>query len=100
MNLIQDKDKPCTVARILAGIYLLAVIAAFFLMLATLRSTAMSGIFLVLATLPWPMVLDQLQNFFQLDSALFNGLFLLAGGVVNSFLLYKMFSFIECFLKR
>ena len=57
-------------------------------MLMTLKNTPMAGIFLVMLTYPWPIIIGALGDGVQENSALFNGLLLLAGGILNGFLLY------------
>jgi hypothetical protein len=63
-------------------------------MITTLDETAMSGIFLVLVSMPWSLVLNWLQEFLSLDSMLFNTLFLVAGGLLNAFIVYTFTQFI------
>jgi len=94
------KGKTSTVAVIITSLYLLSVAASFLIMLMTADDTAMSGIFLVLATLPWSILLTWLQDAFQFSSMAFNGLFMVAGGVLNSFILYKIISFIAGRFRR
>ena len=94
MNLSNNKSKTFTAAVIITSLYLLAVAASFVIMLMTADDTPMSGIFLVMVTLPWSFVLTLIQDTFHFNSMGFNGLFLLTGGLVNSFVLYKLISFI------
>jgi hypothetical protein len=96
MNLGNTKNKTSTTAVIITSLYLLAVAASFIIMLMTADDTAMSRIFLVLVTLPWSILLTWIQGALHLDSIplMLNGLFLLAGGLLNSFILYKLISFI------
>ncbi len=77
------------VALVIALVYGLLVIAAFVIMLATLQSTPMAGIFLVLLTQPWPALVGALDGG-QSGSALVSGILLLAGGMVNGVLLYVL----------
>ncbi len=84
-----NTNKPI-LAITISALYLTVVILSFVIMLISADDTAMSGIFLVLATIPWVFLLTQLQNIFQLDSPLLNGIFLLAGGTVNTLILYKL----------
>jgi hypothetical protein len=103
VNVIESHNnasKTSTVAVIITSLYLLSVAASFLIMLMTADDTAMSGIFLVLATLPWSILLTWLQDTFQFNSMVFNGLFLVAGGVLNSFILYKIISFIAGRFRR
>lgn len=80
--------KQSTIAITISALYLLLVVLAFFIMLITLKSTPMAGIFLVMLTFPWPPIIGALGDGSPGNSALFNGLLLLAGGILNGFLLY------------
>jgi len=82
--------KKPVLAITVSALYLTVVILSFGIMLISADDTAMSGIFLALATIPWPFLLTQLQNIFELESPLLNGIFLLAGGTVNALILYKL----------
>jgi hypothetical protein len=95
-----DTKGKAKAALIIAGLYMLVVFAAFIVMLATSSDTTMSGIFLVMLTPPWPLALGALQKIFQTDSNLFAGLFLLAGGAVNSAVLYRIIAFIASRISR
>jgi hypothetical protein len=94
MNLTDDTNTISRAAVIITSLYLLAVSASFIIMLMTVSTTPMSGIFLIMVTLPWTFALSMIQNMLHLDSILFNGLFLTAGGIINSCILYKLISFI------
>jgi hypothetical protein len=87
-------------ALVIAGLYMLVVVAAFIVMLATSSDTAMSGIFLVMLTPPWPLALGALQKILQTDSSLFASLFLLAGGAVNSAVLYRIIALVAARVSR
>ena len=100
MHIDNNRGKISKAAVIISSLYLLAVVASFVIMLMTADDTPMSGIFLVLVTMPWSPLLSWIQNSFQLDSVAFNSLFLLAGGTVNSFILYKLIAFSAGKLKR
>ncbi len=79
--------KKSKTALIISAVYLLLVVLSFFIMLITLKSTPMAGIFLVLLTWPWPTIID-MSGVGQGDAALINGLLMLAGGILNGLLLY------------
>jgi len=81
-------------AIVIASLYMAAVVASFVIMLTTQQDTPMSGIFLVMLTPPWALALGALQKLFHTDSSLVAGLFLLAGGAVNSAILYRITAFI------
>jgi hypothetical protein len=87
-------------ARIIASVYLFLVIASFLIMIFTAASTPMAGIYLVLFAYPWPMILNQLAGSFEQNSIWFNGLFLLAGGLINGFVLYVVINFIMGLFRR
>ncbi|MBW1634643.1 MAG: hypothetical protein JRJ68_00080 [Deltaproteobacteria bacterium] len=87
-------------AVMVSSLYLLAVVAAFVVMLITADDTPMSGIFLVMLTFPWSMVLTRAQDVLHVNSAGFNGLFLLAGGLVNGFIFYAVLSRISSRFQR
>ena len=80
--------------------YLLLVLLSFVIMLASLDSTPMAGIFLVILTQPWPIILGKLQDGSGGNYSLLNGLFLLAGGLLNGLLLYSFISLIESRFKK
>ena len=61
-------------------------------MFMTKGDTAMSGIFLVLVTMPWSLVLSWIQKVLHFDSATMTTLLLVAGGLLNSVILYKIIS--------
>ena len=92
----QSKSNKSRAAVLITSLYPLAVAASLIIMLMTAEDTPMPGIFLVMVTLPWSILLTWIQGALHLDSIplTLNGLFLLAGGLVNSFVLYKLISFI------
>ncbi|MGA7277830.1 MAG: hypothetical protein WBW79_07830 [Desulfocapsaceae bacterium] len=92
--------KKAKTARIIVSVYLFLVIASFLIMIFTAASTPMAGIYLVLFTFPWPGILSQIVDSFQQNSFWFNGLFLLAGGLINGFVLYVVISFIGRLFQR
>ncbi len=93
MTLLTTKNKKSTAAVLITGIYLLALAIAFIIMLITAKGTAMSGIFLIMVTAPWSLLLIWLLNLIQVSPApLISGLFLLIGGAANGYILYKLIS--------
>ena len=90
MNQQKNNKKISTMAAGLTSLYLAMVVSAAVIMFISAENTAMSGIFLVLVTLPWSFVLTWAENVFHLNFMGFDGLFLLAGGLVNSVVLYKL----------
>ncbi len=87
----QQTSKAVVVAT---GLYLLVVLASLLIMLTTVDDTPMSGIVLILVTMPWSLLLTRIQGLLSFDSMMLNTLFLVAGGLLNSVILYKLFSFI------
>jgi hypothetical protein len=92
--------KKSRIALVISISYLLLVLLSFGIMLATLDSTPMAGIFLVILTQPWPIILGNLQDGSGGNHTLLNGLFLLAGGLLNGLLLYFFISLIESIFKK
>ena len=92
--------KKAKTARIIVSVYLFLVIASCLIMVFTAASTPMAGIYLVLFTFPWPGILSQIIASSQQNSVWFNGLFLLAGGLINGFVLYVVISFIGRLFQR
>ena len=91
--LITTENNKSTAAVLVSGLYLSAVAAAFVIMLVTAKDTAMSGIFLVMITAPWSLLLTWLLSLLHVNpSPLVNGVFLLVGGAVNGYILYKLIS--------
>ncbi len=91
---MSKNQKISKLAAAITGFYLLALIASVLIMFLTTDDTSMSGIFLVVVSIPWPWLLTQLQDILSLDSMLFNTLFLTAGGLLNTFIIYKFITFI------
>ncbi len=85
--------KTSRAAIIISSLYLAVVAASLLIMWMTVDETAMSGIFLVLLTLPWSFLLTWVQDLLPVDGLIFNALFLVSGGLVNTAILYKVISF-------
>ena len=95
-----NKKNKSRAGLVVASLYLMIVIASFVIMLATQSDTPMSGIFLVMVTPPWTLALGALQKLFHTDSTLFAGIFLLAGGVINAAVLYKITNLVASRFKK
>jgi len=54
----------------------------------------MSGIFLVLVAMPWSLLLSWIQEALHFNSTTIATLLLVAGGLMNSVILYKVISFL------
>ncbi len=87
------KQRP-KAAVVFTAVYLMAVAASLALLLLAGKGDSLAGIYLVLVTFPWSSLLMWLGQALQIDSMLFNTLFLLAGGLVNGFIIYRATSFI------
>jgi hypothetical protein len=82
-------------AVVLTVLYLLVVAAALALLLLAGPNDSLAGIYFILVTFPWSSVLMWVTRTFHLDSMVFNSLFLLAGGLINGFVIYKVVSFLS-----
>ncbi len=89
-----------TFARILSGLYVVCLLAALAVLFLTRQHTPFAGIFFVVVTIPWPLVLEGIHKFFHVNTFVFNLVFLLMGGLVNAWILYWAASRIARFLKR
>jgi len=95
MNQQANKKKAFTLAASLTSLYVAIVISSAVIMFISAENTAMSGIFLVAVTLPWSFILTWILNTFHLGPMGNEGLFLVAGGLVNSVILYKFIWFVS-----
>jgi len=82
-------------AVVLTVLYLLVVAAALAVLLLAGKNDSLAGIYFILVTFPWPSVLMWVTRTFHLDSMVFNTLFLLAGSLINGFVIYKVVSFLS-----
>jgi uncharacterized membrane protein YhaH (DUF805 family) len=90
---LRKKRTAYNAAIVITSLYLSAIIVSLAVMFMTKNDTAMSGIFLVLVTMPWPLILSGIQEIFNFDSMAITTSLLVAGGLLNSLILYKMISF-------
>lgn len=72
------KNKNSTLAVIVTSLYLLTVAVSLAIMLMTASDTPMSGIFLVVVTIPWSFVLSWLQSVLHFENMTFTTLWILA----------------------
>jgi len=87
--------KQCSKAAVIfTAVYLLAVAVSLALLLLAGQGDSLAGIYLVLITFPWSSPLMWINETLRIDSMLFNTLFLLAGGLVNGFIIYRATSFV------
>ena len=83
------------IAIILAGLYLLLVAAALAVLLLAGENDSLAGIFFVLVTFPWSVVLTKVTAAFSMDSMAFNTVFLLVGGLINGGVIYYVVSLLS-----
>ena len=76
----------------LSGIYLVLGLASWMLPLIAEPGENLSGIFVVLLAQPWATLLTIVTERLQLDSLVLNMSVMLAGIVVNSWIIYKLVS--------
>jgi hypothetical protein len=91
---LKEKGTIYKTAIVVTSLYLSAFIISLAIMFMTKDDTAMSGIFLVLVTMPWPLILSWIQKVLHFDSMAISTLLLVAGGLMNSVILYKVISFL------
>ena len=94
MRPLKEKGTIYKTAIVVTSLYLSAFIVSLAIMFMTKDDTAMSGIFLVLVTMPWALVLSWIQEALHFDSITITNLLLVAGGLMNSVILYKVISFL------
>jgi hypothetical protein len=82
-------------AVVLTVLYLLVVAVALALLLLAGPNDSLAGIYFILVPFPWSSVLMWVTRTFHLDSMVFNSLFLLAGGLINGLVIYKVVSFLS-----
>lgn len=95
MGLLKEKRTAYKTATVVTSLYLSVVIISLAAMFMTKDDTAMSGIFLVLVTLPWSLLLSWIQGALHFNSITMTTLLLVAGGLLNSVILYKVISFLS-----
>jgi len=79
----------------LSGIYLFFGLASWILPLIAKPEDSLSAIFLVLFAQPWTMLLTTITDYLQVDSFALNMAVLLAGVLVNSWIIYRIFSWLS-----
>ena len=94
MGPLKEKRTVYKTAIVVTSLYLSAVIVSLAVMFMTKDDTAMSGIFLVLVTMPWSLALSWIQEALHFNSITITTLLLVAGGLMNSVILYKVISFL------
>ncbi len=80
-----------------AAYVLLAVAAIAFIFIA---DDGLAGVFAVLVIQPWGSVLVWIMDIFEMDSFLFNMSFMLAGALLNGWLIYRVISWFVKLLRR
>jgi hypothetical protein len=92
MRPLKEKGTIYKTAIVVTSLYLSAIIVSLAVMFMTKDDTDMSGIFLVLVTMPWPLILSWIQEALHFNSITITTLLLVAGGLMNSVILYKVIS--------
>ncbi len=95
MNSPTHHKRSSKTAAVLAGVYLLLVLAALTILLLAGKNDSLAGIYFILITFPWLLVLTKVTGAFGLDSMAFNTVFLLIGGLINGFIIYKVAAFLS-----
>ena len=95
MRPLKEKRTIYKAAIVVTSLYLSAVIVSVAGMFMTKDDTAMSGIFLVIVTMPWSLALSWIQKALHFDSIAMTTSLLVAGGLMNSVILYKFISFLK-----
>lgn len=88
------------VALFCAALYLSLSLAALALPLITGPHANLAGIYAVLIIQPWSTILVWIMDTTGLDSIVFNWGFLLAGALLNSWLIYKLVSWVSGKIRR
>ena len=91
---LKEKRKIYKAAVVVTSLYLSAFMVSLAVMFMTKDDAAMPGIFLVLVTLPWSLLLSWIQEALHSNSITITTLLLVAGGLMNSIILYKVISFL------
>ena len=94
MRPLKEKRTIYKAAIVVTSLYLSAVIVSVAVMFMTKDDTAMSGLFLVMVTMPWSLALSWIQKALHFDSITMTTLLLVTGGLMNSVILYKLISFL------
>ena len=90
-----SEHKKFRLALWLSGIYLFFGLASWILPLIAKPEDSLSAIFLVLFAQPWTMLLTTITDYLQVDSFALNMVVLLAGVLVNSWIIYRIFSWLS-----
>ena len=90
-----SEHKKFRLALWLSGIYLFFGLASWILPLIAKPEDSLSAIFLVLFAQPWTMLLTIITDRLQVDSFALNMAVLLAGVLVNSWIIYRVFSWLS-----
>ena len=98
------KDSPVsqksTTAAIITGIYIVLVVGAFAVMFLAKEDGSLAGIFVVLLSMPWTMLLSWVMDNLGVDSIVFNTVFLALACMLNAWIIYAVISFFSRRLRR
>jgi len=76
----------------LSGIYLFIALGSWVLPLIPQQDASLAGVFMVLIVQPWATLLVWFTDKFQIDSFALNMVFMLLGILVNTWIIYRVFS--------
>ena len=83
---------------LIAACYVFVAVAA--IAFVFVADDSLAGVLAVLVIQPWGSVLVWLMDKIGMDSFLFNVLFMLAGALVNGWLIYRIISWFMALLRR
>jgi len=89
------EQKKSRLALWLSGIYLFFGLGSWIMPLIAKPEESMSAIFLVLFAQPWTMLLTIITDRLQVDSFALNMAVLLAGILLNGWIIYRVFSWLS-----
>ena len=93
-------SRKSTTAFIVTGIYMLLVVGAFAVMFLAKEDESLAGIFVVLVAMPWTMLLSWVMDNLDVDSIVFNTVFLALACMLNAWIIYAVISFFSRRLRR
>jgi len=92
-------DTPKSRLGLLIGVaYVLLAVAA--IALVFVADDGLAGVLAVLVMQPWGSVLVWIMDIFDMDSILFNVLFMIAGALPNGWLIYRIISWLAVLVRH
>lgn len=93
MRMTTPEIKKSKAAIVATTIYMILVVASFAVMFLANKDDSLSGIFVILISMPWSFLLTWITGISGIDSMLFNTLFLVLFSLLNATIIYKFISF-------